>query len=172
MRERQSQRHSNKHPVFLSVWDPCAAGSLSARPLVLLRLGGFTGVDMPLLAKESILLGSSAEVGARQPVFSREGEAPAEPCKGSPGGSPSREKRHLNHPGSRAAGNISTGSLWYVSLWSDFTCILEIISINHVLQEKCLHYRRVRVNSASCSSLLTPRRLPATPQLSLFAGQK
>ena len=42
-------------------------------------------------------------------AFSWEGEAPAEPCKGSPGGSPSRKKRDLNHPGSRASGSISTG---------------------------------------------------------------
>ena len=58
------------------------------------RRAGFTEADMPLLVKESILLGNSAGGGARQSAFSPEGEAPAEPRKGSPGGSPSQKKSH------------------------------------------------------------------------------
>ena len=86
MRGGQTQKHNEGNPVFLSVRDRCDIGGSPAgadesirsaqtglwfssqeparfeNPL---RRAGFTGADLPLLAKESTMLGSGAEPRTR-----------------------------------------------------------------------------------------------------------
>ena len=50
-----------ENPFVLTNADMPTVQARAARPVVLLLWAGFSGADMPLLAKESTTLGSSAE---------------------------------------------------------------------------------------------------------------